>query len=61
VRGSSRLATASNTRSPAVIARTARGAPKDREFVAQDDDFEFLKLLRPSAQSDNSSSQRSDT
>jgi hypothetical protein len=25
--------------------------PKDREFVPQDDDFEFLKLLGPSAQS----------
>ena len=31
--------------------RTARGAPKDREFVPQDDDFEILELLRPSAQS----------
>jgi hypothetical protein len=25
--------------------RTTRCSPKDREFVPQDDDFEFLKLL----------------
>ena len=29
--------------------RTACGAPEDREFVPQDDDFEFLELLRPNA------------
>ena len=32
--------------------RTARFAAKDREFVPQDDDFEFLELLRPKTQGD---------
>jgi hypothetical protein len=34
-----------------MIRPTARGASKDPEFVPQDDDFEFLELLRPRSQS----------
>jgi hypothetical protein len=30
--------------------RAAPAAPKDRELVSQNDDFEFRELLRPSAQ-----------
>jgi hypothetical protein len=32
--------------------RTARFTPKDRDFVPQYDDFQFLELLRPKAQGD---------
>jgi len=38
-----------------------RGAPKDREFVPQDDDFEFLNSLDRARKATNLSSQRSDT
>jgi len=41
--------------------RTAGCPPKDREFVLQDDDFEFLELLRARAQSCEFESQRSNT
>jgi hypothetical protein len=29
--------------------RATRCSPEDREFVPQDDDFEFLEFLRPNA------------
>jgi hypothetical protein len=48
-RGSSRLATASNIRSTAVIAGRRVVRRRIASFVAQDDDFEFLKLRRPNA------------
>jgi hypothetical protein len=31
--------------------RSARGTPKNREFVPEDDDLEFFEVLRPRVQS----------